>query len=192
MLCSCKLGPGFPDWLRTQMDFLLVLEYLDISASGISYSLPYWFWDPFQRLSFRSLTALNLGDNSFSGSLSSSLGSLTSLEMLSLRVMGLVVTIISTFQGDRPIYVPVGEKDVATVRVEATNSTATVRPEGFAQGGYIFHSTDVSCILHPCANVDVEPHVGTNADVSTATNASTHAAIDGDVNTGYLFDIFDI
>ncbi|XP_052883587.1 receptor-like protein EIX2 [Gossypium arboreum] len=35
--------------------------------------------------SFQSLTALNLGDNSFSGSLPSSLGSLTSLKMLSLR-----------------------------------------------------------------------------------------------------------
>ncbi|XP_040948734.1 receptor-like protein EIX2 [Gossypium hirsutum] len=78
MLCSCKLGPHFPDWIRTQMDGLTPdfdissLDYLDISASGIPDSLPYWFWDPFQRLSF-------------SGSLPSSLGSLTSLEMLSLR-----------------------------------------------------------------------------------------------------------
>ncbi|MFQ6654817.1 hypothetical protein Gotur_025635, partial [Gossypium turneri] len=41
-LCSCKLGPRFPDWLRTQMDFPLArLRYLDISASGISDSLPY-------------------------------------------------------------------------------------------------------------------------------------------------------
>ncbi|XP_040948313.1 receptor-like protein EIX2 [Gossypium hirsutum] len=62
MLCSCKLGPRFPDWLRTQMDFLLVLEYLDISASGISDSLPYWFWDPFQRLRY-----LNMSFNQISG-----------------------------------------------------------------------------------------------------------------------------
>ncbi|MFQ6641303.1 hypothetical protein Gotur_014411 [Gossypium turneri] len=41
-LWSCKLGPRFPDWLRTQMDFLLAgLGYLDISALGISDSLPY-------------------------------------------------------------------------------------------------------------------------------------------------------
>ncbi|PPD94101.1 hypothetical protein GOBAR_DD08874 [Gossypium barbadense] len=96
MLCSCKLGPHFPDWIRTQMDVLTPdldissVEYLDISASGISDSLPYWFWGSFHVApdcfeSFRALTALNLGDNSFSGSLPSSLGSLTSLEMLSLR-----------------------------------------------------------------------------------------------------------
>nr|KJB61907.1 hypothetical protein B456_009G390200 [Gossypium raimondii] len=62
MLRSCKLGPRFPDWLRTQMDFLEVLEYLDISASGISDSLPYWFWDPFQRLRY-----LNMSFNQISG-----------------------------------------------------------------------------------------------------------------------------
>ncbi|PPD94100.1 hypothetical protein GOBAR_DD08873 [Gossypium barbadense] len=61
-LCSCKLGPGFPDWLRTQMDFLLVLEYLDISASGISDSLPYWFWDKFQGLPY-----INMSFNQISG-----------------------------------------------------------------------------------------------------------------------------
>ncbi|PPR93888.1 hypothetical protein GOBAR_AA26782 [Gossypium barbadense] len=71
------------------------VDYHDISASGISDSIPYWLWDPVHRLarvvrrikalSTRSLTALNLVDNSFSGSLPSSLGSLNSLEMLSLR-----------------------------------------------------------------------------------------------------------
>ncbi|KAK8300614.1 hypothetical protein V6Z12_D05G403600, partial [Gossypium hirsutum] len=158
MLCSCKLGPHFPDWIRTQMDGLTPdfdissLDYLDISASGIPDSLPYWFWDPFQRLSgtfpnnsihishldlrsnnfsrplphfsldFWDIGTINLSKNKFtgsgapicnitykgvvalldlsnnlfsgvvptvlkvfSGSLPSSLGSLTSLEMLSLR-----------------------------------------------------------------------------------------------------------
>ncbi|TYJ39017.1 hypothetical protein E1A91_A04G036300v1, partial [Gossypium mustelinum] len=61
-LCSCKLGPRFPDWLRTQMDFLLVLEYLDISASGISDSLPYWFWDSLHGLNF-----INMSFNQISG-----------------------------------------------------------------------------------------------------------------------------
>ncbi|KAA3454293.1 receptor like protein 30-like [Gossypium australe] len=62
-LCSCKLGPGFPDWLRTQMDFPLVLEYLDISASGISDSLPYCFSSVF-------LESINLSKNKFTGSVS--------------------------------------------------------------------------------------------------------------------------
>ncbi|XP_052486452.1 receptor-like protein EIX2 [Gossypium raimondii] len=67
-LCSCKLGPGFPDWLRTQMEVLnpdveiSSIEYLDISASGISDSLPYWFWDKFQGLSY-----INMSFNQISG-----------------------------------------------------------------------------------------------------------------------------
>ncbi|TYI84996.1 hypothetical protein E1A91_D05G407000v1, partial [Gossypium mustelinum] len=61
-LCSCKLGPHFPDWLRTQMEFLLCLGYLDISASGISGSLPYWFSDKFQ-----SLRYINMSFNQISG-----------------------------------------------------------------------------------------------------------------------------
>ncbi|TYH74648.1 hypothetical protein ES332_D05G415400v1 [Gossypium tomentosum] len=68
MLCSCKLGPHFPDWIRTQMDGLTpdldisALDYLDISASGISDSLPYWFWNPFQRLRY-----INMSFNQISG-----------------------------------------------------------------------------------------------------------------------------
>ncbi|KAK8358680.1 hypothetical protein V6Z11_A04G039000 [Gossypium hirsutum] len=57
-LCSCKLGPRFPDWIRTQTD----VKILDISASGISDSLPYWFWDPFQRLKY-----INMSFNQISG-----------------------------------------------------------------------------------------------------------------------------
>nr|XP_015900283.2 receptor-like protein EIX1 [Ziziphus jujuba var. spinosa] len=39
-LSSCKLGPQFPRWLQSQ-------EYsrLDISNTGISDSIPSWFWD---------------------------------------------------------------------------------------------------------------------------------------------------
>ncbi|TYI84981.1 hypothetical protein E1A91_D05G405800v1 [Gossypium mustelinum] len=68
LLCSCKLGPRFPDWLRTQMDVLnpdveiSSIDYLDISASGISDSLPYWFWDKFQGLSY-----INMSFNQISG-----------------------------------------------------------------------------------------------------------------------------
>ncbi|KAK8300607.1 hypothetical protein V6Z12_D05G402900 [Gossypium hirsutum] len=73
-LCSCKLGPRFPDWLRTQMEFLLCLGYLDISASGISGSLPYWFSDKFQRpdslpygICVPSLRYINMSFNQISG-----------------------------------------------------------------------------------------------------------------------------
>ncbi|KAK8300609.1 hypothetical protein V6Z11_D05G399000 [Gossypium hirsutum] len=79
-LCSCKLGPRFPDWLRTQMDVCPDMEYLDISASGISDSLPYWFWDKFQGLSYINMSfnqisdyytgTINLSKNKFTGSVS--------------------------------------------------------------------------------------------------------------------------
>lgn len=38
---SCKLGPSFPKWLRTQRK----LQSLDISKADISDSIPKWFWD---------------------------------------------------------------------------------------------------------------------------------------------------
>ncbi|KAH1063446.1 hypothetical protein J1N35_028433 [Gossypium stocksii] len=57
-LCSCKLGPRFPDWIRTQM----YVQILDISASGISDSLPYWFWDSFPVLEY-----INMSFNQISG-----------------------------------------------------------------------------------------------------------------------------
>ncbi|XP_052883592.1 receptor-like protein EIX2 [Gossypium arboreum] len=80
-LCSCKLGPHFPDWFRTQMHFLTILEYLDISDSGISDSLPYWFWDKFRGYSYINQISgtfpnksmhtghLDLSSNNFSGPL---------------------------------------------------------------------------------------------------------------------------
>ncbi|KAM7486960.1 hypothetical protein LguiA_002969 [Lonicera macranthoides] len=40
-LSSCKLGPHFPKWLRSQSNF----SVLDISNAGISDTIPYWFWD---------------------------------------------------------------------------------------------------------------------------------------------------
>ncbi|KAM7264550.1 hypothetical protein ACFE04_002233 [Oxalis oulophora] len=38
---SCHLGPAFPGWLRFQNE----MEYLDISNTSISDSIPTWFWD---------------------------------------------------------------------------------------------------------------------------------------------------
>ncbi|KAA3454292.1 phytosulfokine receptor 2-like [Gossypium australe] len=94
LLCSCKLGPRFPNWIQTQMDVrnldvdfspIEYLDYLDISASGISDSLPYRFWGNIQGLlyinmSFNQIsgtfpnnsiliTLLDLSSNNFSGPL---------------------------------------------------------------------------------------------------------------------------
>ncbi|XP_068315970.1 receptor-like protein EIX2 [Pyrus communis] len=41
ILGSCKMGPHFPNWLRTQKSY----QSLDISSAGISDILPSWFWE---------------------------------------------------------------------------------------------------------------------------------------------------
>lgn len=41
LLSYCKLGPRFPKWLRTQKSY----TWLDISNTGISESIPSWFWN---------------------------------------------------------------------------------------------------------------------------------------------------
>ncbi|XP_076942116.1 receptor-like protein EIX1 [Bidens hawaiensis] len=59
-LRSCKLGPRFPVWIRTQRDF----KHLDISSAGISDSAPAWFWDlP------TGLEILNISSNQIKGML---------------------------------------------------------------------------------------------------------------------------
>ncbi|KAK8300608.1 hypothetical protein V6Z11_D05G398900 [Gossypium hirsutum] len=80
-LCSCKLGPGFPDWLRTQKDFLLVLEYPDIFASGISDCLPYWFWG-------HGLWYLNMSFNQISGTFPTHSIDITHLDLRSNNFSG--------------------------------------------------------------------------------------------------------
>ncbi|GLT99972.1 hypothetical protein SLE2022_173730 [Rubroshorea leprosula] len=57
-LRSCKLGPKFPSWLKSQRKF----SYLDISGSGILDSIPEWFWN----LSSRALY-VNLSSNHIYG-----------------------------------------------------------------------------------------------------------------------------
>nr|GLL35397.1 leucine-rich repeat receptor-like protein kinase PXC2 [Ipomoea trifida] len=59
-LSSCNLGPNFPTWLHTHMDF----EYLDISCNRIRDFIPDWFWDLSDQLRY-----LNLSYNSLSGTL---------------------------------------------------------------------------------------------------------------------------
>ncbi|KAI7741083.1 hypothetical protein M8C21_006485, partial [Ambrosia artemisiifolia] len=57
-LQSCKLGPTFPTWIKTQRSF----RYLDISNAGISDSVPNWFWDLPTELEF-----LNISSNEIKG-----------------------------------------------------------------------------------------------------------------------------
>ncbi|KAG6493914.1 receptor-like protein EIX2 [Zingiber officinale] len=40
LLGSCRLGPQFPTWLKTQINY----SWLDLSYTGISDVVPHWFW----------------------------------------------------------------------------------------------------------------------------------------------------
>ncbi|XP_058216006.1 receptor-like protein EIX2 isoform X2 [Rhododendron vialii] len=55
---SCKLGPRFPKWLRTQNEF----SDLDMSSNGIAGNFPSWFWDLSPGLQY-----LNLSHNQING-----------------------------------------------------------------------------------------------------------------------------
>nr|XP_043617823.1 receptor-like protein EIX2 [Erigeron canadensis] len=58
-LQSCKLGPHFPIWLKTQHMF----TYLDISSAGISHRIPSWFWDHLpSRLNFLNISSNEIKD----------------------------------------------------------------------------------------------------------------------------------
>ncbi|XP_019199096.1 PREDICTED: receptor-like protein 12 [Ipomoea nil] len=49
---DCKLGPNFPKWLRTQSGF----SELDISSTGISDTMPNWFWDLCSKVEYLALS----------------------------------------------------------------------------------------------------------------------------------------
>ncbi|XP_014499804.1 LRR receptor-like serine/threonine-protein kinase GSO1 [Vigna radiata var. radiata] len=57
-LASCKLGPSFPSWLRTQTQ----LTFLDLSDVGIDDFIPEWFWNKLQFIS-----DMNISYNSLKG-----------------------------------------------------------------------------------------------------------------------------
>ncbi|XP_017406076.1 receptor-like protein EIX1 [Vigna angularis] len=59
-LASCKLGPSFPGWLRTQNS----LMSLDISDNELSDSVPAWFWNKLQNLKW-----LNMSHNNLNGAI---------------------------------------------------------------------------------------------------------------------------
>nr|KAJ0205823.1 hypothetical protein LSAT_V11C500239810 [Lactuca sativa] len=58
-LSSCKLGSSFPRWLKTQTNF----SVLDISNTGISDSVPSWFWESL----IPGIRYLNLSSNQIHG-----------------------------------------------------------------------------------------------------------------------------
>ncbi|KAF7813011.1 receptor-like protein EIX1 [Senna tora] len=106
---SCKLGPSFPKWLKTQND----LTSLDMSEAGIVDMVPEWFWiniltpnlkeldvsynnlrgpiPSWIGIELRQLKVLSLRNNQFLGSLSLHLCNLTSIQFLDLSLNNLGV-----------------------------------------------------------------------------------------------------
>ncbi|KAM6547074.1 hypothetical protein CsatB_027810 [Cannabis sativa] len=74
-LGSCKLGSQFPKWLKTQNS----LWQIDISNSGISQSIPNWFWNLTTQLSFA-----NLSNNQISGTIEEAYSSKMKLDDVDL------------------------------------------------------------------------------------------------------------
>ncbi|CAJ2666384.1 unnamed protein product [Trifolium pratense] len=60
VLSSCKLGPTFPKWIKTQKNF----QVLDISNAGISDNVPEWFW---ATLSSQECNRINISYNNLIG-----------------------------------------------------------------------------------------------------------------------------
>ncbi|MBA0857542.1 hypothetical protein Goshw_013753 [Gossypium schwendimanii] len=80
---------------------------------------------------------------------------------------------------------------IAVFWVKTTNFVAIARPKGAAQGGHAEEGQHrlVSAAQRAHRDVNVEPHVRIYADIPTITYASTHAAVDGDVDAQYLFNM---
>ncbi|XP_008244648.2 PREDICTED: receptor-like protein 12 [Prunus mume] len=58
-LGSCKMGPYFPEWLRTQKSYIR----LDISDAGISDIIPTWFWDLRNDIVYKDLSRNQIRGN---------------------------------------------------------------------------------------------------------------------------------
>ncbi|CAL9092991.1 unnamed protein product [Musa acuminata var. zebrina] len=74
-LKSCKLGPAFPRWLRSQNS----IEDLGMSNTSIEDVLPDWFWN-------NSASSINLSQNQINGTLPTSLEDMTNLAILKLSM----------------------------------------------------------------------------------------------------------
>jgi EIX receptor 1/2 len=113
-LRSCKLGPDFPNWIKTQR----VIWYLDLSNTGISDTIPTWFWDlPFEleylnlshnqikgklpniSTKFESYVVLDFSSNKFEGPLPVISSNLTSLNLSKNKFSGLN-SFICSFTGN--------------------------------------------------------------------------------------------
>ncbi|KAM7489860.1 hypothetical protein LguiB_027344 [Lonicera macranthoides] len=114
-LSSCKLGPHFPNWLRSQSNF----SFLDISSAGISDTIPHWFWDlspklvhlnssdnhihgllPDLSLKFVKLDNIDLSSNRFKGPIPLFPRNLTSLNLSKNMFSGSIIslcTIVTDF-----------------------------------------------------------------------------------------------
>ncbi|OVA07210.1 Leucine-rich repeat [Macleaya cordata] len=57
---TCQLGPLFPQWLQTQK----LIEEVDLSSTGISTTVPTWFWNMTSQFTY-----LNLSHNQITGEL---------------------------------------------------------------------------------------------------------------------------
>ena len=76
---SCKMGPNFPAWLKTQKS----ISYLFLSSSGIVDTTPNWFWN---FISY--FQQIHLSDNQISGELSQVVLNNTIIDMSSNRFSG--------------------------------------------------------------------------------------------------------
>ncbi|CAL9183667.1 unnamed protein product [Musa hybrid cultivar] len=74
-LKSCKLGPAFPRWLRSQNS----IEDLDLSNTSIEDVLPDWFWNI-------PAFSINLSQNQINGTLPTFLEQMTNLSTLKLSM----------------------------------------------------------------------------------------------------------
>lgn len=61
LLSSCRVGPQFPRWLKTQES----LQWLELFNASLEGTLPIWFWD----MNLQFLDTLNLSHNALLGQL---------------------------------------------------------------------------------------------------------------------------
>ncbi|XP_021800157.1 leucine-rich repeat receptor-like protein kinase PXC2 isoform X2 [Prunus avium] len=98
-LGSCKMGPYFPKWLRTQKRY----DRLDISDAGISDIIPTWFWDLRNKFVYMDLSRnqirgnlrselaydnLNVSWNQLEGPIPSILSSVSALDLSNNKFSG--------------------------------------------------------------------------------------------------------
>ncbi|KAF8413206.1 hypothetical protein HHK36_001182 [Tetracentron sinense] len=76
---SCTIGPKFPSWIRMQRS----LFYLGFRKTGISDSIPTWFWNLASRISY-----INLSENQIDGEIPNVMLKSTSVDLSSNYIKG--------------------------------------------------------------------------------------------------------